>query len=98
MKRLLPALLWLGALMGAPAMAADPAQRVAWREQAQAFEHGEGGRETPSAPPSSIASASVAAYNLGWMYANPRLPRHDGYAATLLCPRCPAGRIRPAHV
>ena len=87
MKRLLSVLLWLGALMGAPAMAADPAQRVAWREQAQAFEHGEGvPRDAQRAAQlycqAALAGDAVAAYNLGWMYANGRgLPRHDGYAA-----------------
>jgi len=87
MKRLLSALLWLGALMGAPAQAADPAPRVAWREQAQAFEHGEGvPRDTQRAAKlycqAALAGDAVAAYNLGWMYANGRgLPRHDGYAA-----------------
>ncbi len=82
---LLPSALALGA--GDPARAADAAQRQAWREQAQALEHGEGvARDTEAAIrlycQAALAGDAPSAYNLGWLYANGRgTPRHDGYAA-----------------
>lgn len=65
----------------------DPAQRQAWREQAQAFEHGEGvARDAEAAIrlycQAALAGDAPSAYNLGWLYANGRgTERHDGYAA-----------------
>ncbi len=69
------------------AHAVDAAQRQAWREQAQGFEHGEGvPRDTEAAIrlycQAALAGDAVSAYNLGWLYANGRgVERHDGYAA-----------------
>jgi soluble lytic murein transglycosylase-like protein len=69
------------------AHAVDAAQRQAWREQAQGYEHGEGvARDTLAAIAlycrAALAGDAVSAYNLGWIYANGRgTPRHDGYAA-----------------
>ncbi|RJP68867.1 MAG: lytic transglycosylase [Comamonadaceae bacterium] len=69
------------------AHAVDAAQRQAWREQAQGYEHGEGvARDTAAAIAlycrAALAGDAVSAYNLGWIYANGRgTPRHDGYAS-----------------
>lgn len=69
------------------AHAVDDAQRQAWREQAQGYEHGEGvARDTLAAIAlycrAALSGDAVSAYNLGWIYANGRgTPRHDGYAA-----------------
>lgn len=81
---------WLLALLLSAmglAHAAEPAQRQAWREQAQALEHGEGvKRDTEAAIrlycQAALAGDAVSAYNLGWLYANGRgTPRNDGYAS-----------------
>ena len=67
--------------------AADSAQRQAWREQAQALEHGEGVKRDVDAAirlycQAALAGDAVAAYNLGWLYANGRgTERHNGYAS-----------------
>ncbi|WP_332741117.1 lytic transglycosylase domain-containing protein [Hydrogenophaga sp.] len=69
------------------AHAVDVAQRQAWREQAQGFEHGEGvKRDTEAAIrlycQAALAGDATSAYNLGWIYANGRgVERNDGYAA-----------------
>ncbi len=79
-------LLALGMLAGA-AHAADASQREAWREQAIAFEHGEGVRRDATEAmrlycQAALAGDAISAYNLGWMHANGRgVPRHDGLAA-----------------
>lgn len=71
----------------ASAHAVEASQRDTWREQAQAYEHGEGvARDTNAAIAlycrAALAGDAVSAYNLGWLYANGRgTPRHDGYAA-----------------
>ena len=71
----------------AQAQAADPAQRVAWRERAVALEHGEGvARDIEAAMrlycQAGMAGDALAAYNLGWIHANGRgVPRNDGLAA-----------------
>jgi len=68
------------------AQAADPAQRVAWRERAVALEHGEGvPRDIEAAMrlycQASMAGDALAAYNLGWIHANGRgVPRNDNLA------------------
>lgn len=69
------------------AHAVEAGQRQAWREQALAYEHGEGvARDTNAAIAlycrAALAGDAASAYNLGWLYANGRgTPRHDGYAA-----------------
>jgi soluble lytic murein transglycosylase-like protein len=69
------------------AHAVEASQRQAWREQALAYEHGEGvARDTNAAIAlycrAALAGDAASAYNLGWLYANGRgTPRHDGYAA-----------------
>jgi hypothetical protein len=79
-------LLALGLLAGA-AHAADENQRLAWREQAIAFEHGEGVRRDAAQAmhfycQAALAGDAVSAWNLGWMHANGRgVPRDDGLAA-----------------
>lgn len=87
-SRHLPRLLLALALTAAgQAHAVDAAQRQAWREQAQGFEHGEGvKRDTEAAIrlycQAALAGDAVSAYNLGWLYANGRgVERNDGYAA-----------------
>jgi soluble lytic murein transglycosylase-like protein len=71
----------------ASAHAVEASQRQIWREQALAYEHGEGvARDTNAAIAlycrAALAGDAVSAYNLGWLYANGRgTPRHDGYAA-----------------
>lgn len=88
-RTLVGALLALGLFTGAAqgAAAVDPAQRLAWREQAIAHEHGEGvPRDAARAVRlyclAALAGDAVAAYNLGWMHANGRgVARHDGLAA-----------------
>lgn len=75
-----------------PALAATPAgadagQAVLWREQAKAYEHGEGvARDTDTALAlyckAALAGDVVARYNLGWIYANGRgVARNDAFAA-----------------
>lgn len=75
-----------------PALAATPAgvsagQAALWREQAKAYEHGEGvARDTDTALAlyckAALAGDVVARYNLGWIYANGRgVERNDGFAA-----------------
>ncbi len=84
---LLPALLLLFPLLAGAQVRADAKQRQAWREQAVALEHGEGvPRDVDTAIAlycqAALAGDALAAYNLGWLYANGRgTPRHDGYAA-----------------
>ena len=86
-RTLLRCLLALALAATGPAHAVDAAQRLAWREQAQGFEHGEGvKRDTEAAIrlycQAALAGDAVSAYNLGWIYANGRgVERHDGYAA-----------------
>lgn len=69
------------------AHAVEAGERQAWREQALAYEHGEGvTRDTNAAIAlycrAALAGDAVSAYNLGWLYANGRgTQRHDGYAA-----------------
>ncbi|MCW5654029.1 transglycosylase SLT domain-containing protein [Hydrogenophaga sp.] len=82
---------WLLALAlfcnGTAQAAVDAAQRQTWREQAQALEHGEGVKRDVDAAirlycQAALAGDAVAAYNLGWLYANGRgTQRNDGYAA-----------------
>lgn len=75
-----------------PALAATPAgadtgQAALWREQAKAYEHGEGvARDTDTALAlyckAALAGDVVARYNLGWIYANGRgVERNDAFAA-----------------
>lgn len=72
---------------GAGAHAAEPAERLAWREQARTLEVGEGvARDTDAAIAlycrAAMAGDVFSAYKLGWLYANGRgTPRHEGYAA-----------------
>lgn len=86
-RTLLRCLLALALTASATAHAVDAAQRQAWREQAQGFEHGEGvKRDTEAAIrlycQAALAGDATSAYNLGWIYANGRgVERHDGYAA-----------------
>ncbi len=67
--------------------AAEASESLAWREQARAFENGEGvARDTNAAIAlycrAALAGDVYSAYKLGWLYANGRgTPRHDGYAA-----------------
>jgi soluble lytic murein transglycosylase-like protein len=82
--RLLFGLLMLGVL---PAHAASAEQAAAWREQAQALEHGEGVvRDSEAAVAlycqAAMAGDTLARYNLGWLYANGRgVARDDAQAA-----------------
>lgn len=86
-RHLLRCLLALALAATGQAHAVDAAQRQGWREQAQALEHGEGvKRDTEAAIrlycQAALAGDAVAAYNLGWLYANGRgVERNDGYAA-----------------
>lgn len=74
-----------------PALAATPGadagQAALWREQAKAYEHGEGvARDTDTALAlyckAALAGDVVASYNLGWIYANGRgVERNDAFAA-----------------
>ena len=80
------ALALMGLASPSQAQAADPAQRVAWRERAVALEHGEGvPRDIEAAMrlycQASMAGDALAAYNLGWIHANGRgVPRNDNLA------------------
>lgn len=80
------ALALMGLASPSQAQAADPAQRVAWRERAVALEHGEGlPRDIDAAMrlycQASLAGDALAAYNLGWIHANGRgVPRNDNLA------------------
>ncbi|QHE77074.1 lytic transglycosylase domain-containing protein [Hydrogenophaga sp. PBL-H3] len=86
-RHLLRLLLALALAAAGQAHAVDAAQRQAWRDQAQAFEHGEGvKRDTEAAIglycQAALAGDATSAYNLGWIYANGRgVARNDGYAA-----------------
>ncbi|QIM51355.1 transglycosylase SLT domain-containing protein [Hydrogenophaga crocea] len=90
LRRTLPALaIGLGACAGA-AQAVQPvdgALRQQWREQAIAYEHGEGvPRDAAQAVrlycQAALAGDAVSAFNLGWMHANGRgLSRNDALAA-----------------
>ena len=74
-----------------PALAATPGadagQAALWREQAKAYEHGEGvARDTETALTlyckAALTGDVVARYNLGWIYANGRgVERNDAFAA-----------------
>lgn len=75
-----------------PALAAAPPavsaeQAVLWREQARAYEHGEGtARDIDTALSfyckAALAGDVLARYNLGWIYANGRgVERNDAFAA-----------------
>lgn len=67
--------------------AAEASEIQAWREQARAFEQGDGvARDTNAAIAlycrAALAGDVYSAYKLGWLHANGRgTPRHDGYAA-----------------
>jgi hypothetical protein len=69
------------------AHAVDASENLAWREQARAFENGEGvARDTNAAIAlycrAALAGDVYSAYKLGWLHANGRgTPRHDGHAA-----------------
>jgi hypothetical protein len=84
---LLPPLLALVLAAAGQVQAADPVQRKAWREQAQALEHGEGGPRDVQAAiglycQAALAGDAVSAYNLGWIHANGRgVERDDGLAS-----------------
>lgn len=73
--------------LAVPAWAASADQARQWREQAQAYEHGEGvARDLNTALDlycrAALAGDAAARYSLGWIYANGRgVERHDGYAA-----------------
>ncbi len=83
--------LLLGLLMAAAlpshAATASADQAAAWREEAQALEHGEGVARDASAAVALYCQAAVAGdmlarYNLGWIYANGRgVARDDAQAA-----------------
>jgi soluble lytic murein transglycosylase-like protein len=89
MKRLRPVRLLLVCALATTgqAHAVEAGQRQAWREQAVAYEHGEGvARDINAAIAlycrAALAGDAASAYNLGWLYANGRgTQRHDGYAA-----------------
>lgn len=86
-RHLLRFLLALALTATGQAHAVDAAQRLAWREQAQRLEHGEGTKRDIEAAirlycQAALAGDGRAAYNLGWIYANARgVARNDGYAA-----------------
>ncbi|MDM7942547.1 MAG: transglycosylase SLT domain-containing protein [Hydrogenophaga sp.] len=86
-RQLLRFLLALALTATGQVHATDAAQRLAWRQQAKAFEHGEGvARDTEAALrlycQAALAGDGRSAYSLGWMYANARgVPRNDGLAA-----------------
>jgi soluble lytic murein transglycosylase-like protein len=79
------------------AHAADAEQGRLWREQARAYEHGEGvPRELNTAIDlyckAALAGDNEARYSLGWIYTNGRgIDRHDGYAAWFLTLAAEAG-------
>lgn len=77
--------------------AADAEQGRLWREQARAYEHGEGvPRDLNTAIDlyckAALAGDNDARYSLGWIYANGRgIERHDGFAAWYLTKAAEAG-------